>query len=176
MTAPHVLVVSGVMGVGKTSVTEAVGDLLAERDLPSAMIDLDWLGQLHPMPPDDPFAHGVIADNLAAVWPSFAARGVKYLALARLVTAETQWSRYRAAIPDGDFTLVRLVAPIPAVEARLDVRHALDVSASILDYHRSRVADVTATLDALALEDFTVVNEDRPLRDVAEEVLGRWLG
>ncbi len=174
MIAPRVLVISGVMGVGKTSVAEAVGDLLAERDVPSAMIDLDWLGQVHPASDRDPHSHALIADNLAAVWPQYAARRVRLLVLARLVTSVAQWSRYRAAVPDGSFTLMRLVAPLDVIEARLLARHALDVSPEILDRHLSRVAEVTATLDELALEDFVVVNDSGPLRDVAEQLLRRW--
>jgi len=167
--------VSGVMGAGKTSVAEAVGDLLAERDVPSAMIDLDWLGQVHPASSSDPFAHDLIADNLAAVWPQFSARGVECLVLARLVTSASQWARYRSAVPGGTFTLVRLTAPVALISSRLVARHALDVSPDILERHQSRVAEVTATLDALCLEDFVVPNDGQPLRAVAEEILTRWL-
>src|SRR5699024_6293872 len=40
--------------VGKTTVIDAIGEVLAERGVPGAAIDLDWLRRGWPAPPDDP--------------------------------------------------------------------------------------------------------------------------
>ena len=37
------LLVTGSVGAGKTAVLLALGELLAERDEPYALVDLDWL-------------------------------------------------------------------------------------------------------------------------------------
>ncbi|MBO0914640.1 MULTISPECIES: hypothetical protein [Streptomyces] len=38
---PRAFLINGTVGVGKTSVAEGVGDLLADTDTPNAVIDLD---------------------------------------------------------------------------------------------------------------------------------------
>ena len=41
--APEALVISGVYGVGKTSTTGQIADMLEERGVRYAALDLDWL-------------------------------------------------------------------------------------------------------------------------------------
>lgn len=170
----RVLLITGAMGAGKTTLAEAVGDLLIERDLPSAMIDLDWLGQVHPMTDDDPVAHRLIIENLAAVWPNYRRRGVRYLVLARLVRDRDTWQAYRRVIPEARWTLARATAPQPVIEERLVERHRNDVSPAILQRHLDWSRRATARLDEAELADLDVQNTG-PLRGVAEELLQAWL-
>ena len=44
------LIISGSMGAGKTTVLSEASDLLAQADIPHAAIDLDWLAVMHPQP------------------------------------------------------------------------------------------------------------------------------
>ena len=171
----RVLVISGAMGAGKSTVMEAVGDLLAEREIPSSMIDLDYLGQVYPPPPDDPVLNGLIVEGLAALWPSFERRGVRLLVAARLIRSAEIWESYQTSIPGADWTLVRVTAPSEVIEARLRKRHELDISPRVYERHRQWSVEVTKDLDERNVEDFTVVNEG-PLRAVAEQILERWLG
>jgi hypothetical protein len=41
------LLLTGTVGSGKTAVATEMGLLLEERELPSAIVDLDWLGWVH---------------------------------------------------------------------------------------------------------------------------------
>jgi hypothetical protein len=50
-----VLVVTGPVGVGKTSVSEEIFDQLAARDITHAVVDLDALGLSWPYGEGDPF-------------------------------------------------------------------------------------------------------------------------
>lgn len=163
------------MGAGKSTVMEAVGDLLVERDMPSSMIDLDFLGQVYPPPPDDPVLNGLIVEGLATLWPSFRRRGVDLLVAARLIRSADIWESYKRSIPEAEWTLVRVTAPRDVIEARLVKRHELDISPRVFERHRRWSIEVTKDLDQRRIEDFTVVNEG-PLRAVAEQILEKWLG
>ena len=55
--AVPLLLISGSMGTGKTTVLSAVSDLLEEADLAHAAIDLDWLSQMHPSKPESTEGH-----------------------------------------------------------------------------------------------------------------------
>ena len=171
----RVLVISGAMGAGKSTVMEAVGDLLIERDVPSSMIDLDFLGQVWPPPPDDPVLNGLIVENIAAIWPLFRKRGVRVFVMARLIRSAAIWESYKRSIPEADWTLVRVTAPREVIEGRLAKRHELDISPRVFERHRQWSVEVTKDLDKRQIEDFTVVNEG-PLRAVAERISDRWLG
>jgi hypothetical protein len=168
-----VLVISGAMGAGKSTVMEAVGDLLVERGIPSSMIDLDFLGQVYPPPPDDPVLNGLIVEGLAALWPSFRRREVRLLVAARLIRSAEIWENYKRSIPEADWTLVRVTAPREVIEARLVKRHELDISPRVFERHRQWSLEVTRDLDERNFEDFTVLNEG-PLRPIAEQILDKW--
>jgi adenylylsulfate kinase-like enzyme len=42
-TDARALLLTGTVGAGKTSVADALGDLLTEAAVPNAVLDLDWL-------------------------------------------------------------------------------------------------------------------------------------
>ena len=52
---PGVLLLNGTVGVGKTTVAEAIGDRLADAGVPGAVVDIDWLRRCWPAPDGDPF-------------------------------------------------------------------------------------------------------------------------
>jgi len=41
---------TGTIGAGKTTVAEAISEELHERNIRHALLDLDWLGQVYPVP------------------------------------------------------------------------------------------------------------------------------
>ena len=79
------LLLTGTVGVGKTSVAEAVGDLLREAEVPNAVVDVDWLRAAWPPPPGDPFNQAVALRNLAAVGANYLDAGAARLVLAGVV-------------------------------------------------------------------------------------------
>src|SRR6266581_3388651 len=100
MTAPpesNVLIISGSMGAGKTSLMAEASDVLMHRGIPHAAIDLDGLGfaLLPPRPagPDDERSeHGmsgtlenVMYQNLRSMRENYRMAGVTRLLLARAV-------------------------------------------------------------------------------------------
>jgi hypothetical protein len=72
-TKVPVLIISGSMGTGKTTVLSEASDLLIEAQVTHAAIDLDWLSVMYPS--QGAYGDRLMFANLAAVWPVYAAAG-----------------------------------------------------------------------------------------------------
>ncbi len=112
------LLVTGSVGAGKTAVLLALGELLAEREEPYALVDLDWLCWAN-APEATP--QELLVDNLQLVRETFARSGVTRLALCRYVRNEADVAAIRSAA-GGELTVVALDAPRAVLEARLRSR------------------------------------------------------
>lgn len=165
---PSVLL-TGTVGAGKTSVAEEISTLLYEIHAPHVCIDLDWLCQGYPAPPDDPYNEALMFANLAGVWANFRTGNPRYLVLARVLESRKELRRYEKAIPEARMTVVRLVASEATIEQRLRRREV----GSFLPPLWTRSKELTGILNRAAAEDFSVSNDGRPLREVALEVIQR---
>lgn len=165
----RVLVITGPVGVGKTSVAIAIGEELKQRDEPHAVIDADWLRWATPIPPDDPFNSGLGFRNLAAVATNFRAAGARWLIVADIVEGEAERAAYRDAIPDAALIIVRLRAPVEVIHGRLDGRE----TGHGLVWHKDRAIELSALMDERAVEDLLVETANRPVEAIAREVLAR---
>lgn len=79
MEHAEVLLVGGRAGVGKTTVGWEVSALLRSEAVAHAVIDGDFMGQVHPAPDGDPHRAEITEINLTAVWANFARRGYRRL-------------------------------------------------------------------------------------------------
>ena len=90
------LLITGTVGAGKTAVAREIGELLRLTGLATGMrmgcgvIDLDALSYVAAGPVEDRFNSNFVVDNLKAVWPNYAARGVERLVLAALSAQHTR--------------------------------------------------------------------------------------
>ena len=162
-----VLIVTGSMGAGKTSVMGEASDLLAQRQIVHAAIDLDALGvgYLSLGAPSD----GVMYENLRSICANYSALGVRRFLVVRAVEGEEQLQLFREIIPAAHTVVCRVTASVETMRRRVEMR---DVGMAQREYI-GRVAELNAILDRAQLEDFAVVNEDRLLTDVAMEMLER---
>jgi hypothetical protein len=168
MTSPvPVLLITGPVGVGKTAVTGEAAGLLREADIPHAMADLAVIGACWPPPDDDPWNEVLIHRNLACMWANFRQAGASQLLLCRVLEARSLLRRVAEAVPGADITVVRLRAPRDLVRARILAREAgrdpqwyLDTAAYLFD-----------RMEYAGVEDHVVDNDDRPVAQVAAEVL-----
>lgn len=165
---PRALLLSGVIGSGKTSVAIEIGRLLEERGVPGAVVDLDWLGWVH-LGPGFGGVEGLIARNLAAIWPNLRSCGVRRLVLVRAVQRHEIVDGLRNALPEVSLTVVRLSTSPATVEHRLRSRE----SGPVLEEHLREAMQMAESMDRAALEDFQVENDGRPLSEVAAEILNR---
>lgn len=155
---PRALLITGSVGVGKTTVTDAVGEELAARGIPGTALDLDWLRRSWPTPADDPFHHRLELATLAAVAEVHRSAGAQVLVAAGVVEGREDRPDYEAAF-GGPLTVVRLTAPRELVRERLHRRHELDPDG--LAWHLARFDELSAILDDAGVEDVQVpIRED----------------
>jgi hypothetical protein len=159
------LIITGTMGAGKTTVLGEASDILAQRRIVHAAIDLDALGLAH-LPSAAP-SDGVMYDNLRSICRNFAALGVQRFLVARAIEDIAQLKFCRDIIPAANSVVCRLTASMEAMKRRVQMR---ELGVSQREYVH-RVAKLNAILDRARLEDFAVTNENRSLTDVALEML-----
>ncbi|HEY2550425.1 MAG TPA: hypothetical protein VGI64_07595 [Streptosporangiaceae bacterium] len=162
------LVITGTTGAGKTAVAAEINDILAELKVPNAAVDLDAL--VWQWPSTSPWNGDLMFENLASLWPNYRAHGATRLILARVLEDSAELARYRSAVPGAEITVCRLTAPESLRLRRLRQRMPPGPSR---DWHLARSVELDGILEQAGCEDFLVVNGDRPVREVALEVLAR---
>jgi phosphosulfolactate synthase (CoM biosynthesis protein A) len=89
--------------------------------------------------------------------------------MARALEDHAQLERCREIIPATNTLVCRLTASITAMEQRLTMRE----TGIAQQEYVARVRKLNDILNRVQLEDFAVANENRPLTEVALEVLGK---
>jgi hypothetical protein len=152
---------------GKTTVAIEIGELLEQRAEPYAVVDLDWLAWVRPSLDAGMTVQGLMLTNLAAVWRTYRDAGVRRLVLTRELESLDQLDGIREAIPAVEVTTVRLVAAERVLVQRLRRRD----SGAQLAEHLERTGRVAADPEAAALAQATVDSGERPVPEVARDVL-----
>ena len=88
------LLITGTVGVGKTTVAEAVGRLREERSVPHAVVDLDQIRLLWPSPDADRFNLAVELRNLASLARNYREAGAQRLIMAGVTERRSDLARY----------------------------------------------------------------------------------
>jgi len=160
----RLIVITGSMGAGKTTVMAEASDLLAARGVVHAAIDLDELGIAHlGARHDDDLPYR----NLESVWHNYREAGIDALLLAAAVVSRAELERIRGALRATRMVVCRLRAPLEAMQSRIRAREPGMLQGQFV----ARAAALDEMLDAASLEDFAVVNDGRPVTDVAREML-----
>ena len=152
------LLLTGVTGVGKSTVADAIGRVLTRAGTTTAVIDADMLAQFGPPPGDIDFYDRLKCTNLAALWANFRDAGARFVVVSAVIETMALRERYAAGLAGCEVRMVRLTAPPEVVRRRL------------LDRGRGRPPTPGGTPADVA--DFSVVN-DRPPEQVADEVIDR---
>ena len=165
MSVPGLLLV-GTVGSGKTALGVEIGDISAASGIPTAVIDLDWLGWLASKNHIGDAVHDLIVGNLDQVWPNFKAAGAERIVLMRTLASRSEADALLAAIPDVDMTVVRLTVPPEIVAERLRSRD----TGPTLETHLEEAVRFAAALEADPFEDL-LVDAKRPVGDLARLVM-----
>jgi hypothetical protein len=167
-----VLLITGPVGVGKSTIAAEAARQLREADTPHALVDLDRVEECWPVPADDPWNERLSHRNLACMWANFRDAGADRLLLVRVLEARSLLRQVTEAVPGAEITVVRLRAPLAVLHARIRSREASDPS-----WFLGAATHTAEVLEQARVEDHLVDNEDRPAAEVAEEVLHRagWL-
>lgn len=170
MNHPEALLIGGRAGVGKTTVGWEVSALLRAASVPHAVIDGDFMGQVHPAPEGDPARAAIAERNLAAVWRNYADLGHRRLVYTNTVCVLDELAdSFRRALGDG-VRLVRvlLTATDETTERRLTMREVGSELTSELagSVRKARMLDERAPADTVR-----VATDGRTVPDIAGEVL-----
>jgi predicted kinase len=161
----QLLVITGSMGAGKSAVLAEASDILKLRDIAHAAIDVDslFLGHVPSVANNDDLMYA----NLRSVCRNYAAMGAQRFILARALETRAQLELCREITSATATTVCRLTASLETLRHRVKARE----SGVLQQEFVARVAELKSILDRARLEHFTVTNEDRPLNEVALEVL-----
>jgi hypothetical protein len=162
----EVLVVTGPVGVGKTTIGWEMTEVLDERSLPFGFYDPDAI-HFRPAEDGDPFNSRVWHAALAAAWPLM---GVERLIVPVVVEDRAAAERL---LPGAAVTVARLAASPATLDERIRRR---ELGAG-LEWHLARARELAAHWRNHPVEDFVVDTEGRGVREIAVEVLTRsgWL-
>lgn len=169
-----VLLITGPVGVGKSSVLSEIEDLLQGAGMRFAAVELDALSYCHPpVRGDDRFRSGLTFRNLAAVWRNFRAVGAERLVLSRVIESRDELRRYRRAVPGADIVVVRLRATDRVLRSRVRRREI----GRGREWHERRAIELARIMERARVEDIAVDTDHRTVNAIAREILGRvgWL-
>lgn len=163
----RVIVVTGPVGSGKTTVAEALREILVDRDEPGAVLDMDRLRDAWPQPASDPFGEQFGRANLAAIWPVLLDHGIRWLILADVVEDNSQRALYQQSMPGGRVQIVRLEVPIDLIRQRLRERE----SEQTIDWYLKRVEELQKIMTDRGIGDHVIEVGDRSPDVVAKMIL-----
>jgi hypothetical protein len=163
------LIITGAMGAGKTSVLGEASDILTLHHVAHAAIDVDALG-LASLPTNSGNDEVMYA-NLRSVCVNYASLGVTRFLLARALESRFELDRYREIVLAANTVVCRLTANIETMERRVKERE----SGVSQRKYVARVAKLNVILDRARLEELSLSTENRSATEVAREMLV-WAG
>jgi adenylylsulfate kinase-like enzyme len=167
-----VLLLTGAVGVGKTTVSYEVRLRLAQADVRHVLID-DEFALVHPHPIDDLLGERVRARALRALWAIYEDAGIDRLVLSRVIESDGDLEQIRSAIPDADVQVYWLVAPFEVLAERIRSKGVPTAEEGCLN----RAADLLQIWDSNPIRAQVVDTVGRSVPDIADEVVTKsgWL-
>jgi adenylylsulfate kinase-like enzyme len=156
------VLITGTFGTGKTSLIEELAEVLEDRGIRYAAIDLDWLAWFDPGGGDHDAALPVMLRNVDDVVGNYYAAGVRTYVVARTMETQEQIRDLQAAL-GMPLTSVELTVPLEEIERRLG---SAITSGRAVDLAGARAWMAEARTSGC---DMTISN-DRPIREVAIEL------
>jgi hypothetical protein len=171
MDHAEVLLIGGRAGVGKSTVGWEVSAWLRAAAVSHAIIEGDFMGQVHPAPDGDPHRSKIVQRNLTAVWANFAQLGYRRLIYTNTLSVLPEATGMFTGAMGADVRIVRvlLTASDTTAGERLagrelgsELERELEASA-----HKARLLDEQAPADTVR-----VMTDGRSVVDIAHEVAG----
>lgn len=162
-----VLIITGPVGVGKSTIAAAASELLDRRRVSHALVDADWLRWLYPRSATDPFETALGLENLAAVWNNYKAAGAKRLILVDVVESREALEACLSAIQGAEVTVVRLCASLQTIHSRLEGRETGQSQA----WYRHRAVELSGLMQFNGIGDVLLDTEGRTVQELAAAML-----
>ncbi|WP_242886957.1 hypothetical protein [Actinomadura litoris] len=169
MDHAEVLLIGGRAGVGKTTVGWEVSALLRAAAVPHAIVEGDFMGQVHPAPDGDPDRAKITESNLTAVWANFAERGYRRLIYTNTLSVlpETTPMFQRALGPGARIIRVLLTASDDTARERLLGR---EIGSELEQELRGGIRKARLLDRQVSAQTVRVATDGRPVTDIAREV------
>jgi hypothetical protein len=171
------LLIGGRSGSGKSVVGWEVSARLRAHGVAHAILEGDFMGQVHPAPEGDPDRTALVERNLTALWANFAALGYRRLIYTNTLSVMPDMTpRFlRAFGPDARLVRVLLTATDATARERLVGRER---GSELEDGLRSSAARARVLDDGVAAGTARVRTDGRSVIDVANEIvaLTGWRG
>ena len=163
----RVLIISGPVGVGKTSVADEVSNLFNGSGTAHTLLDMDVLGETFPRPHDDVFNRRLALRNLRDVWANCFAVGSRVLILPRVVETLDDVCDIEAVIPGARPTVFQLRASTTTLIQRVRSREI----GSGRTWHEKRALELARTLREKAPLNHIIETDDGSVGDIACEIV-----
>lgn len=167
--AGTLLIISGPVGVGKTTIANELSTLLEADGIPHTFVDLDALAYTFPRSAADPFGDALALENLGAVWTNCRRRGARNLIVPRVVETREYPRKVADSVGVPDPLVCRLTASDRTLLQRVRTREI----GSNLVWHEERSLRLSAELAKSGFEDFCVATDDRSITGIATEIRQR---
>jgi hypothetical protein len=167
------MIISGAVGVGKTTVAYEVRLRLRDAGISHVLID-DEFALFYPYPDGDPRGEVVRIQALAALSKIYARAGVERLIIARAVEDSSAVAAIVRAVPGAAPEIYQLVAPLDIISERIETKRV----PSARDWCVERAAELITLWHDNPLDATIIDSRDRSPSAVADEIVAhsQWLG
>ncbi|MFG3207317.1 AAA family ATPase [Streptomyces sp. NPDC048192] len=170
MDHAEVLLIGGRAGVGKSTVAWEVSARLRATAIPHAIIEGDFMGQVHPAPEGDPDRSEITERNLTAVWANYARLGYRRLVYTNTVSVLPEAAAMFKRAMGADLRIVRVL--LTASDATAAQRLTARELGSELEHEvRSSLRKARLLEDQAPADVVRVATDGRTVVDIAREVV-----
>jgi hypothetical protein len=162
------VLITGVYGTGKSSVTAEIAETLERRGVPYGALDLDWLTWFEVPGMDHDAGRRVYLTNVADVVRNYREVGVRHVVLAGAVRDQNELEALQVATAIS-LRVVRLEVPLPEIARRLQS----DPTTGRRDDLQAAERWLNESI-GVGIEDLSIANEGL-IQDVATHII-EWLG
>jgi hypothetical protein len=165
MQRRSLLIITGSMGAGKTSILGEASDILSLQNISHAAIDLDAFGLA--LLPSGAKSDVVMYRNLHSVCKNYASLGVRRFLVARAIEDCAALECCRKAVSATDTIVCRITADMRTMRSRVTMRETGISRKKFI----ARVKTLNSILDRAQLEDFVLASDERSATQIAHEML-----
>jgi len=162
----NLVILSGTVGVGKTTVAEELSGVLETDGIGHTLVDLDGLAKTYPRPTGDKFGEQIALKNLADVWSNARVLGVKNLIIARVVETRAGAERIAAAVGASTNCIVQLNASNTTLITRVRRR---EIGAA-RTWHEQRALELSSKMRSNSVADVQLDTDGKTATEVANEI------
>ena len=162
----NLVILSGPVGVGKTTVGEELSGRLEADGISHTFIDLDGLSKTFPRPTGDTFGEQIALKNLADVWRNARDLGVRNLIIARVIETREGAQRIAQAVGASTSCVVQLNASDSTLLTRVQRR---EIGAA-QKWHEQRALELSSQMRNSNVSDIELDTDHKTVADIAKEI------